>query len=183
VFIIASDELAVFGILSSRFHEVWARAQGNRLGAGNQGRYNATRTFQTFPFPDGLTLDLPGDVRGRDPKGEAIATAAGRLNGLRENWLNPPDIVERVAEVVSDYPDRVLPRDAEAATELRRRTLTNLYNDRPHWLANAHAAVDAAVAAAYGWETELSEDALTDADILTRLLALNQQRSAAVPAT
>ncbi len=183
VFVIASDEFAVFGILSSRFHEVWARAQGNRLGAGNQGRYNATRTFQTFPFPDGLTLDLPEDIRGRDPKGEAIATAASRLNDLRENWLNPPDIVDRVAEVVSDYPDRFLPRDAEAATELRRRTLTNLYNDRPHWLANAHAAVDAAVAAAYGWETELSEDALTDADILTRLFALNRQRSATVPAT
>ncbi len=43
------------------------------------------------------------------------------------------------------------PRDAECAAKLAKRTLTNLYNERPAWLANAHAKLDAAVAAAYGW--------------------------------
>ena len=52
--------------------------------------------------------------------------------------------------------------------ELRKRTLTNLYNARPQWLADAHAALDTAVAAAYGWPADLPED-----EALQYLLALN----------
>jgi hypothetical protein len=61
-----------------------------------------------------------------------------------------------------------------------RRTLTNLCNQRPAWLALAHAELDAAVAAAYGW-ADLPPDAqgLPDDEILRRLLALNRERSAA----
>ena len=72
------------------------------------------------------------------------------------------------------YPDRILPKDEEAEKILRKRTLTNLYNERPAWLANAHARLDAAVAAAYGWPADLSDD-----EILARLFALNQERAAA----
>src|SRR4051812_19300339 len=64
--------------------------------------------------------------------------AAGRPNELREAWLNPPDLVKRVPEVVPGYPDRVLPVDARAAAILKTRTLTTLYNERPTWLDNAH---------------------------------------------
>ena len=53
-----------------------------------------------------------------------------------------------------------------------KRTLTSLYNDRPEWLSNAHAALDAAVAAAYGWPANLP-----NAEILERLLNLNLERS------
>ncbi|HEX8550579.1 MAG TPA: hypothetical protein VF681_03380 [Abditibacteriaceae bacterium] len=55
------------------------------------------------------------------------------------------------------------------ATQLKR-TLTNLYNERPPWLANAHAALDRAVFQAYGWPEELADD-----EILARLLALNSR--------
>ena len=59
---------------------------------------------------------------------------------------------------------------------MRSRTLTNLYNQRPAWLANAHAAFDRAVWAAYGWDdpdpAEVPED-----ELLARLLALNLERS------
>ena len=55
------------------------------------------------------------------------------------------------------------------------RTLTNLYNQRPAWLADAHAALDAAVAAAYGWADYSA--AMTDNEILARLLALNHERA------
>ena len=75
---------------------------------------------------------------------DAVAEAAKRLNELREQRLKG---------------------DAKA-------TLTNLYNRRPAWLANAHADLDAAVADAYGWPASLD-----DAAILERLLALNLQRS------
>ena len=76
------------------------------------------------------------------------------------------------------YPDRILPRDDAAAAELKRRTLTNLYNTRPAWLDMAHRRLDAAVAAAYGW-TDWGEAGLPDAEILGRLFALNQERAAA----
>ena len=45
------------------------------------------------------------------------------------------------------------------------------YNARPQWLADAHAALDAAVAGAYGWPADISND-----DALRELLALNGSR-------
>ena len=70
------------------------------------------------------------------------------------------------------YP-RLEPRDAECAAKLKKRTLTNLYNERPAWLDLAHKKLDAAVATAYGWPADLSDD-----QILERLLALNLARAA-----
>ena len=81
------------------------------------------------------------------------------------------------------YP-RLEPRDADCAANLKKRTLTNLYNERPAWLANAHAKLDAAVAAAYGWvRAGQAEADLSDDEILSRLLALNHERAAAEQAT
>ena len=40
--------------------------------------------------------------------------------------------------MVLGYPDRILPVDDKAAAILKERTLTNLYNERPVWLAHAH---------------------------------------------
>ncbi len=86
--------------------------------------------------------------------------------------------MECVPEVVPGYPDRLIPVDDAAAKELRRRTLTNLYNARPAWLAHAHAALDATVADAYGWADAWAEGMDDDA-ILARPFALNQERAAA----
>ena len=70
------------------------------------------------------------------------------------------------------YP-RLEPRDADCAAKLKTRTLTNLYNERPAWLDLAHKKLDAAVAAAYRWPADLSDEKL-----LERLLALNLERAA-----
>ena len=123
---------------------------GTFLGVGNDPRYTPSTTFETFPFPLGLTPNIPAADYAADPRSVAIAAAAARLNELRENWLNPPDLVRREAEVVPGYPDRLLPVDEAAAKELAKRTLTNLYNARPAWLDHAHRALDEAVAGAYG---------------------------------
>ncbi len=64
---------------------------------------------------------------------------------------------------------------------MAKRTLTNLYNQRPAWLAQAHEALDAAVAAAYGWSDYSS--AMADEEVLRRLLALNRERAAAPQAS
>ena len=163
-----------FGILSSSLHECWSLRSGAWIGVGNDPTYTPTTTFETFPFPEGLTPNIPAADYADDPRAQKIATAAETLNRLREAWLNPPDLVRIEPEVVPGYPDRILPKDEAAAAVLKKRTLTNLYNERPTWLANAHRALDEAVAAAYGWPADLSDD-----DILARLFALNQERAAA----
>lgn len=140
--------------LHSRLHRAWANRIGNNLGTGDQNRYNKTYTFETFPFPAGLTPDIPADNYADDPRAQAIAEAARELNEKREAWLNPPDLVRREPEVVAGYPERILPVDDAAVKELKKRTLTNLYNKRPAWLAGLHDRLDAAVAAAYGWPAE-----------------------------
>ena len=98
------------------------------------------------------TFPFPRPTEGQR---EAIGAAAAELNSLREGWLNP---------------------EGASAAELRKRTLTNLYNQRPTWLANIHARLDGAVAGAYEWPADLA-----DAEILERLLALNLERAEAEP--
>ena len=175
---ICRNDYVTFGVLHSRFHENWTLENCSWHGAGNDPVYNAGNVFETFPFPEGLTPDIPAADYADDPRAQVIATAAARLNELRENWLNPADLVRREPEVVPGYPDRILPVDEDAAKELKKRTLTNLYNARPAWLDHAHAALDEAVAEAYGWGDDWRAGALTDDEMLARLLRLNQERAA-----
>jgi len=199
---IARADDTTFGILHSRFHELWSLRMGTSLE--DRPRYTPTTCFETFPFPGGLTPAdtahqqtevVPGSAQGAlipahmaDPALKAaasrIAEAAARLNALRENWLNPPEWTQCVPEVVplgmdqSPYPHRIVPKPglSEAdAKALQKRTLTHLYNQRPAWLAMAHQTLDAAVAAAYGW-TDVTPQT-SDDELLSRLLALNQQRA------
>jgi len=143
-----------------------------------------------------------GSDHGRDGRAtqgraivEAIAVAAKELDDLRNNWLNPPEWTrEEVLEFpgsadgpwaryVHDPDDRgvgtvryprLVAKDADCAAKLKKRTLTNLYNERPTWLDLAHRALDEAVFAAYGWPPDLSDEA-----ILEKLLELNLARNAA----
>jgi len=84
----------------------------------------------------------------------AISLAAKDLNDLREKWLNPTEMI--------------------GAKDLAKRTLTNLYNARPTWLANVHRTLDEAVFAAYGWRERPAD--LSDGEIIARLLKLNFER-------
>jgi len=143
--VFARDDDYFLGVLQSRAHQVWALALGTQLES--RPRYTPTTCFETFPFPQPT------------PQQEvAIAAAAEALNRLREGWLNPAPVAGL----------------GLSETELRKRTLTNLYNQRPTWLVNAHSALDAAVFDAYGWP-----DQADDSEILARLLELNLQREPA----
>ncbi|HXN66101.1 MAG TPA: DNA methyltransferase [Bradyrhizobium sp.] len=174
VIAVARNDDVSFGILESHYHEAWALARGAWIGVGNDPTYTPTATFETFPFPEGLTPNIPAKDYLNDPRARAIANAAKRLDELRNAWLNPPDLVKIEPEVVPGYPDRVLPKDAQAAVSMKTRTLTNLYNQRPQWLADAHRDLDAAVAAAYGWPADISEE-----EALAKLLELNLARAGA----
>ena len=167
--VFARDDDTMFGILHSRFHQAWSLRQGTDLV--DRPRYTPTTTFATFPFPSGLSPNIPAADYADNPQARAIAHAARRLVELRTRWLNPPELLDWI-EVHPDFPRHPVPRDDDAAAELKRRTLTKLYNARPQWLADAHAELDVAVAATYGWDANMSED-----DALRRLLALNAARS------
>ena len=164
--VIARDDDTTFGIVHSRFHEAWSLRLGTSLE--DRPRYTPTTTFETFPFPDGLSPDVPAADYAHDPRAVAIAEAARRLAELRDRWLSPPEWVE---EPVPGYPKRPVARDEAAAKALKGRTLTKLYNARPRWLADAHAALDAAVAEAYGWPADVADE-----EALRELLALNMAR-------
>ena len=169
----ARDDDTTFGILHSRAHEIWSLRMCTFLGVGNDPRYTPTTCFESFPFPEGLTPNIPAADYASDPRAQRIATAAQALVQARDRWLNPPEWTERVPEVVAGYPDRIIAKAGHEA-DLKKRTLTNLYNTRPAWLANLHDALDTAVAAAYRWEWPLTDD-----EILRHLFELNQSRSAA----
>ena len=88
-----ADDL-FFGLLHSRFHEVWARLQGTQVRERESGfRYTPTSCLENFPFP-----------RPMPAQEAAIAAAAKELNGLRERWLNPP---EWTAERILEFPGTV----------------------------------------------------------------------------
>ena len=149
VVVIARDDDYFFGILHSKLHELWARRKGTQLRDAKSGsRYTPTSTFETFPFPW-----PPGHEPTDDPRVRAIAGTAHKLVEKRNRWLNPEGATER---------------------ELKKRTLTNLYNQRPTWLDLAHSKLDEAVLDAYGWPHDLGDD-----EILVHLLALNLERAAA----
>lgn len=148
-----------FGVLHSSVHELWARRMGTQLREVESGfRYTPTTCFETFAFPW-----PPGQEPAGDALVEAVAAAARELNAQRERWLNPPEWIEPIAGDIdakddfADVPEPARPlirqsaimSAAAADANLKRRTLTNLYNERPTWLKIAHRKLDEAVLAAY----------------------------------
>jgi hypothetical protein len=181
LYVFPRDDDFFFGLMQSRGHEVWSLTLGTRLET--RPRYTPTTCFETFPFPEPT-----------ESQREAIAEAARELDGLRNNWLNPP---EWTREEVLEFPGsidgpwsryvvepdergigtvrypRTVAKDEDCEKKLKKRTLTNLYNERPTWLDLAHKKLDAAVFAAYGWDPTISDDKL-----LAKLLELNLARAA-----
>ncbi len=121
-------------------------AKSLRHGVGNDPTHNTTTCFGTFPFPW-----PPGKEPVDDPRVQAIAAAVKDLVEKRDHWLNP---------------------DGASEDELKKRTLTNLYNQRPTWLDFVHKRLDEAILDAYAWPHNLTDD-----QILERLLALNLKRA------
>jgi len=209
--LVAKEEDYYFGVLSSSAHALWSLSRGTQLE--DRPRYTPTTCFETFPLPW-----PPGTEPTQHDAYRRIADAAKELNEQRERWLNPPEWIEPIARAVdaeddfADLPEeaRTLIRHsaimARAAKDpkLKKRTLTNLYNERPTWLRLLHEQLDRAVLAAYAatdpdgeWSEdwtrawvdsgageplpdnhELSEQRKeTDQRVLAALLRLNLQRA------
>lgn len=107
--------------------------------------YNSTQCFDTFPFPKGMEPNQSAETYAENPLAIAIANAARELDEKRQNVLKGG------------------------------KSLTGLYNERPRWLDDVHAKIDASVAAAYDW-TDWG-NGLSDDEILNRLLGENLKRA------
>jgi hypothetical protein len=109
---------------------------------------------------------------------EKVLEFPGTKGGPWDRYIAPATVDAQTGIGTVRYP-RLEPKDADCAARLKKRTLTNLYNERPAWLDLAHKKLDAAVVAAYGWVQAGQANAdLTDEQILERLLALNLERAA-----
>jgi hypothetical protein len=155
--VLPSGSLVVFartddfflGVLESRFHKLWASETHNPLE--NRPRYRIGHSFESFPFPDGLAPNRPLDEVMANPLAVTIADQARALYTAREAAL-------------TSGPNRL--------------DMTELYDLRDRggaaWLGAAHRQLDVAVAAAYGWSPDLSDD-----EILAALGDLHQRRQGA----
>ena len=120
--VVARADDTTFGILHSRFHEIWSLRLCTWLGKGNDPRYTPSTTFETFPFPSGLTPSVPASGHVSDPRAKAVALEPRRLVELRDRRLNPPGWVEVGRRAGSPaIRKRPVPRRRDAAKALKNR--------------------------------------------------------------
>ena len=171
---IASPDVFHLGVLSSECHVQWALATGGTLE--DRPRYNKSRCFETFPFPD-ETTGLTPELRQR------IATLAQQVDDHRKRVLSVPD-APRDLTLTNLYNVREALRAGRALTAKEKAIHTTGLVGVLHQL---HCELDAAVLQAYGWAdltpglagapgTEAHTAAT--ADLLQRLVALNTRRAA-----
>jgi hypothetical protein len=99
--VIARDDTTTFGILHSRFHELWSLRMGTWLGKGNDPRYTPSTTFETFPFPESLTPDIPAAGYAADPRARAIARGQAR----RRRGSSPTSSLSTRRAPMTEEPD------------------------------------------------------------------------------
>jgi hypothetical protein len=157
---IGSDDAFDLGVLSSNLHVEWALATGGTLE--DRPRYNKSRCFETFPFPDddsGLTPAL----RSR------IASLAEQIDAhrKRQQAAHPGLTLTGMYNVLEAL---------RAGRALTAKEKTIHTDGLVAVLASLHAELDAAVLSAYGWD-DLGPSAAQPDALLTRLVALNAQRA------
>lgn len=151
---IALSEGYALGVLSSSVHVKWSLAAGGWLGVGNDPRYNKTRCFDTFPFPNAT----PHQKR-------VIGQLAEELDAHRKR-------------VLAEHPDRLTLTElynvlekGRSREELTAREMEIYQLGQVGVMLDLHGRIDHAVADAYGWPADLE-----DARILENLVALNAER-------
>lgn len=157
---IASDDAANLAILSSRLHVVWSLAAGGRLGVGNDPRYNNTVCFNTFPFPD----PTPQQTEHLRVLGEALDA-----HRKARQATHPRLTLTQMYNVLEKFRALEAARSGETLEGPEKQIWQEGQIGR---LKELHDEIDAAVAAAYGWPGDLSDE-----EILARLVALNRERA------
>lgn len=175
-----------------------ACGSGNFLYVALKQLLDLEKEVIVFMGEVGLTRPFPGvspeQLRGIELNEYAHELAQttvwiGYIQWLRDNGFGQPsepilkrmDTIRHMDAILAfddqgrpvEQRDRWLNPEGASEAELKKRTLTNLYNARPIWLQIAHKRLDDAVLDAYGWPRDLGDD-----EILARLLALNLERAA-----
>src|SRR5690554_6945881 len=172
----ALEDFVGLGVLSSRAHVLWALAAGGRLGVGNDPRYNKTRCFETFPFPE-----------ASETQKATIRDLAERLDAHRKRQQEQhPDLTLTGMYNVLEKLRAEEPLTAKEKT-IHEQGLVSV-------LRELHDDLDRAVFDAYGWN-DLAEQlvglpgattplpdkpeaqAAAEEELLKRLVELNAQRS------
>jgi hypothetical protein len=150
---IGLDDAAALAVLSSRFHVTWALKAGGTLE--DRPRYNKSLCFDPFPFPD------PTEARKA-----RLRSLGEQLDAHRkaQQQAHPKLTLTDMYNVLEKL--RAGERIAGRDREIYDQGLVGILRD-------LHDRIDAAVAEAYGWPADLSDD-----DILHRLVALNRERAA-----
>ena len=139
---IAHDDAFIMGVLSSRIHVAWALAQGGDLGP--TPRYNKTRCFETFPFPDATGTQK-----------EAIRELAERLDAFRKKRL-------------VEHPKLTMTALYNVLEKLRGGEVLTVKDRQVHdqgvvtTLKELHDELDSAVAGAFGLSANLDEQAVLE---------------------
>src|SRR5690606_23458791 len=154
IVVISSDDAFLLGVLSSRIHGEWVFQAGGWLGVGNDSRYNKSKTFDPFPFPDATSEQRAAsaelaeelDATRKQALEEVPGLTMTELYNLRERWRSGAemDLIE------------------QARVQAARAPIVD----------RLHEQIDAAVAEAYGWPVDLPPS-----EIVARLVALNHERA------
>ncbi|MFO0041003.1 MAG: class I SAM-dependent DNA methyltransferase [Pseudomonadota bacterium] len=173
--VIGINDYAPLAVLQSRVHLVWALATGGTLE--DRPRYNKTKCFETFPFPE-AAKESPNSLR-------AVGQAVDEHRS-RQQTLNP-SLELRDAYNVLEKLRRDEPLTAKERV-IHDQGLVSV-------LRELHDDLDRAVFAAYGWEDlgerlvgkpgattpwpeKPAEQAEAEEELLSRLVALNAERAA-----
>ena len=173
----ALEDFVGLGVLSSRIHIIWALEAGGRLGVGNDPRYNKTRCFETFPFPE-----------ANETQKATIRDLAERLDAHRKRQQ------EQHPELTLTGMYNVLEKlRAEEPLTAKEKTIHE--QGLVSVLRELHDDLDRAVFDAYGWN-DLAEQlvglpgattplpdkpeaqAAAEEELLKRLVELNAERAA-----
>jgi len=152
---IALDDAYYLGVLSSRIHAIWALAVGAMLGIGGTPRYSKSRCFDPFPFP-AATAEQQTRIRELAEQLDAHR----KRQQAQHATLTLTDLYNVVEKL----------RASQALTTAKEQTINQ--QGLASVVLSLHQQLDAAVADAYGWPTDLP-----DAEILTRLVRLNHERA------
>lgn len=204
--VIASEDAAVLGVLSTRVHIAWALATGSRLGVGNDPVYNGSRCFDPFPFPNLHAADKFGG-----PIGVAFVDENRRAGETQTYGEYPSDRIRQLAEQLDvhrkrqqeQHPGLTLTGMYNVLEKLRSGDVLTTKERTIHEqglvsvLRQLHDELDEAVLYAYGWgdllpflriahgndpptEGQTRDDGkrVFDEAILERLVALNAERAA-----
>ncbi len=150
---VASADAFHLGVLSSSVHVQWALAAGGRLGVGNDPRYNKTRCFDPFSFPD-----------CSEAQKQTIRDIAERLDAhrKRQQQLHPTLTLTDMYNLLEKL--RAGTNLLEGERRIYDAGLLGILRD-------LHDELDRAVLQAYGWAVDIAA-----VQILEHVVALNVQR-------